>query len=234
MAAGSVLRAGGDYDMALMQFSNDGTLDPGYSGDGAVLVALDLGGSMDDLGLGIALRPDGRVLVAGLADSASGVEIDAEAVIVQLLANGDIDSSFGTNGLAQGTERLHYALSFGAEDAIDDHRFRQFSLDKEGRSVLLGLEQCAVGDCYDIRVFRFTANGGKDQYFGYNQRGVVDIDHDVALAGTGNVLDSPVGMTLEAGRIVIGASTFRNNLGHTMVTVALNVSVMFADQFESD
>ena len=62
----------------------------------------------------------------------------------------------------------------------------------------------------------------------------LNIHHDVALAGTGNVFDSPVGMTVEASRIVIGSGTFRNSLGHTMVTVALNVSVMFADQFESD
>jgi hypothetical protein len=52
--------------------------------------------------MGIAQRPDGRILVAGLAD---GPDYDDAVVLVQLEADGDLDPSFGTGGIATDRSR---------------------------------------------------------------------------------------------------------------------------------
>jgi uncharacterized delta-60 repeat protein len=60
--------SGGNRDFALARYNSDGSLDPTFHGDGKLLT--DLGGSTlggNEAGYGVAIQPDGRILLAGSA-----------------------------------------------------------------------------------------------------------------------------------------------------------------------
>jgi uncharacterized delta-60 repeat protein len=76
------------FDAGAIRLLPDGTLDPSFGGDGRV--TFDLGTSFDELSA-VDVAPDGTIVAIGRA---------AEALVVRLEADGDLDPSFGTNGVA--------------------------------------------------------------------------------------------------------------------------------------
>lgn len=80
----------GEIDMAVLNFTADGRLDPTFDGDG--LRIIDIGNT--DEGRGIIEQADGRIVVAGLASMANG-----DAVVVRLLPDGQLDSTFDGDGI---------------------------------------------------------------------------------------------------------------------------------------
>jgi uncharacterized delta-60 repeat protein len=87
------------FDILLLRYRPDGTLDPGFGQGGAVRLDLGfLGGpaERDDECAAVAEAPDGKVVVGGDTMGSEG-EVDAFAV-VRLLPNGTLDPSFGNQG----------------------------------------------------------------------------------------------------------------------------------------
>lgn len=82
---------GGDFKIFKVDFFGDG-LEDDFGNMGSVTT--DLGG--EDVARAVVQRLDGRFLVAG-----SSVGAVTEAVLVQYLANGNIDTTFGLNGVAR-------------------------------------------------------------------------------------------------------------------------------------
>ena len=81
----------GSVDMGALRLRTDGTLDPTFGAGGRV--AVDLGG--DDFAWDLALRPDGRVLLAGERDPIGGgsfdiavAQLQADPVPVPILGGG--------------------------------------------------------------------------------------------------------------------------------------------------
>jgi uncharacterized delta-60 repeat protein len=84
-------------DVALARFRTDGTLDPTFGNLG--LVRTDFGVLVgpfpaSEYGSDVALQPDGRIVVAGTSEFDRG----SDMAIVRYLANGALDTSFGTDG----------------------------------------------------------------------------------------------------------------------------------------
>ena len=62
---------GSNYDFAVVRFNPNGTLDTSFSEDGKVTTPI---GPGDDLGCGMAIQSDGRIVVAGGSDSGSNCD----------------------------------------------------------------------------------------------------------------------------------------------------------------
>jgi uncharacterized delta-60 repeat protein len=80
--------------LTVFRFNNNGTVDSTFGSNGATAIEpaeLFLGPASG----GIALEPDGRILVATGHNEGGG-----QRIVARLLANGQLDSTFGSNGVA--------------------------------------------------------------------------------------------------------------------------------------
>ena len=134
---GGILVGGSsDSRFALARLTASGALDQSFAGDGIVELG-SLSAAQE-----LELTPDGGIVVAASALGV-GSPPSARAAAVRLLANGQLDSSFGVGGVAVAGP----AVQAGA---------RTLALQDDG-SVVLGTEDGVV---------RFTSSGAVDLSFG--------------------------------------------------------------------
>lgn len=82
---------GTNHDFAVVRYNTDGSLDNTFSTDGKVTTPIT--GAFNEYGTGVALKSDGKIVVAGYS---SNTFIDY--VVVQYESDGDLDNTFGVNG----------------------------------------------------------------------------------------------------------------------------------------
>lgn len=124
----------------VVRLRRNGTLDPGFSGDGIALVNHPDGVAITDM----ARQPDGKIVVVGSAG--------AKMLVARLRANGTLDKGFAKNGIRVAT--------------IDDQASASaVAIQKDGRIVVVG--QTAPGGMSLGRaaVIRLRANGKFDKSF---------------------------------------------------------------------
>ena len=78
----------GFRDIALARYSADGSLDPSFSGDGKLVMAI---GTGDDEAHDVLVQPDGKILLAGI----SAVNNDYEFMLARRNPDGSPDTTFG-------------------------------------------------------------------------------------------------------------------------------------------
>jgi uncharacterized delta-60 repeat protein len=175
-ADGKIVAVGGSggRDFALARYNPNGSLDPGLSGDGRQTT--DFPGW--DLATGVALQPDGKIVVVGSAaadESGSGVE---DFALARYNADGSLDTSFSGDG-RQTTE-------FGGFD-----RATGVALQPDGKIVAVG------SGVDDFALARYNADGSLDTSFSGDGRQTTD------FGGVGGGFDGAEGVALQAdGKIV--------------------------------
>lgn len=156
-----VTSAGGSQDYAIARFGADGTPDATFGTGGKV--TLGTGPGVDDIGGGIVVLADQRVVVAGTGNAS------VDFVAMRLGVNGGVDSSFAGSGSA--------VVDFGGTDAMN-----QMIILPDGRLVLVGGTSANAGD---FAVARLNADGSADASFGPGGKRTVDFggaDEAVAVA----------------------------------------------------
>ena len=86
---------GGTDDFALARFAPDSGFDSTFGSAGKVLT--DLGGTDDAHAM--VVQPDGKIVVAGTSTVGSGSTAARRIGVVRFLPNGQLDTTFGTNGV---------------------------------------------------------------------------------------------------------------------------------------
>ncbi|HWQ67246.1 MAG TPA: delta-60 repeat domain-containing protein [Methanospirillum sp.] len=81
----------GSFDIILLRFNQDGTLDTAFGENGVAR----FGGSGYDYAWGQTIMPDGRIIIAGTS-LVNGLQTP---ILIRLTQDGKPDSSFGTNGV---------------------------------------------------------------------------------------------------------------------------------------
>lgn len=166
-----------------------GDLDTAFSG-GKILHDL-LGG--DEVAFAVAVQSDGKLLLAGRADSGS---TGNDFALIRLNSNGTLDTTFGTGGIVttdMGT------MSDAAYAIV---------VQSDGRIVLAG--EAGSGNSADFALARYNTNGTLDGTFGSSGRVITD------FAGS---VDGARGLAIMSdGRIVAAGSALV--LGATHVAVA--------------
>ena len=175
VAAGSTQNASTVVDFAVARYNADGSLDPSFGTGGLATVSLS---SSQDSCLGMALQPDGKIVMAGWTYQGGTRGFDFG--VVRLNSNGSLDTTFGTGGLV--------IIDFGSTaDFCDD-----VALQADGSIVVAGSSfQANTG--WDFAVARLNSNGGLDATFGTGGRATIDFGgseecYSMALQPDGRII----------------------------------------------
>ncbi len=174
---------GTGIDFCLARYLANGVLDASFGSNGTVITAI---GSGDDVARGLALQPDGKLVVAGYC--ANGTTYDF--CLARYLASGTLDVSF--NGF--GT--VITPIGTGDDYAIS------LALQPDGKIIVAGV--CSNGANSDFCLARYLANGTLDTSFGSTAKVITPI-------GSGNdygysVVLQPDGKIVVAGYCSNGAN----------------------------
>lgn len=194
-------------DFAVARLMPDGTLDLSFgSGTGKATVGFDLyAGSGDDLLSALTLQPDGKIVLAGSAQTSAG---SSQFAVARLLGDGTRDSSFNLAGKAS----FGFAIP-GASYEMDAARY--VAIDASGRIVLGGSTSYLDASSRGRALFcaaRLLPNGQFDA--GFNTNGKTTIAFD---PGTGaSNANAFSGLLLRSGSLVLvgyanGSSTSTAN-----------------------
>ncbi len=176
----------GDDDMVVWRFLSNGDLDTDFADDGIFVHHNAGGGEDDDWANSVVIDSSGNIIVVGGSDTAPNE--DDDLVIWRLDDDGDLDTSFGFDGI------VTYAgpgWSSGDDDGL------VVVLDAEGKIVVSGLSAQESDDMGDMAIWRFESDGDLDTTFGDNG---VFIHSDAA---GGDSIDGAIGLAFDScGRIV--------------------------------
>lgn len=150
---GKILIAGTSHDHAgdfsVLRFTRDGELDSSFGSGGVVTTEI---GQSADVARAIAVDEMGRIVVAGSANSAS---TGLDFAVVRYLADGELDSSFGSRGKT--------LVSFG-DDADTAY---SLLLQSDGKIVVGGESSRGSSQSgVDFALLRLDADGKPDESFG--------------------------------------------------------------------
>lgn len=183
--------------IAVTHLLPDGSRDPGFGTNGTVTVDL---GQSASRAFSIAQQPDGKILLAGERYflPAPDAALTGEAVLARLNADGTIDATFGTTGIA--TERL-----FGEVFPLET-RFEDLVLLPDGKIVVLSNGINFLTGGATIAMSRYNANGTIDTTFAGDGRAEISIAAALNSVTTLEML--PDGKFLLAGTDETNAFTF--------------------------
>jgi uncharacterized delta-60 repeat protein len=173
-AAGALKTAFG-----VVRYRPESTPDPGFGTGGIVKLGFFGKGAGANA---VAVQPDGKIVVAGFAFDATG--INGDLALARLNPDGTLDPSFGTGGLVTTN------LGTQGDDA------RAVVVQPDGRIVVAGSAE------EDIALARYLPNGTLDASFGHGGSTITDLGSDdvangVALTPDGSIVIA--GYTLGAG-----------------------------------
>jgi len=135
-----------DQRIAVARYNTDGTLDAGFGTGGKLLLAP--GGFGDDRANSVRIKPDGKIIVAGISDNDSGYDV----VAIQLNVDGSFDGTFGTTGVA--------VIPFGGSDWTQP----SLALQPDGK-IVIGVDNTDA-TTPRVKVIRLNADGSLDNSFG--------------------------------------------------------------------
>ena len=166
------------------RYHENGQLDPTFGGTGRVTV--DFGG-LGAEAHGIAVQPDGRLVIAG---SSVGSDFDYSFAVARLNADGSLDTTFGSGGL------VLTSLGPGTDVA------RDVAVQTDGKIVVGGWGAAgswAGWSSLDFALARYNPDGSLDPSFGAG---------GIVTTGMGTAQDWIYGLALQPdGRIVAGGAT---------------------------
>jgi len=193
---------GASRNIFLARLEANGALDASFGADGNVdgtpdgIVNVSLGDG-DDIARGLALQPDGKIVVVG--DTVSGDS--SNIVVARFNANGSADETFGADGGSDGTPDGFVGLDLGAGDDVANG----LVIDADGKIVVAGSHSDEGSD--NIIVARFEPNGKLDSSFGVDGGSDGTPDGVVGQSlGEGDDVARAVALDGE-GRIVIAGTT---------------------------
>jgi uncharacterized delta-60 repeat protein len=136
----------GLYDVAVVRYLDDGTPDRSFGSDGIVFLNGGPGDSDDDA-QGLAIEPDGAILVAGSA-APTAFTYDSDFMVARLRSDGTVDTSFGRGGIA-----ITPTAAGSADDEI-------FAAVLQGGSKLVASGECDQPTSgRDVCIVRYSVQG---------------------------------------------------------------------------
>lgn len=150
---GKILVVGDAVDFTLIRYTSVGAIDSSFGANG--LVKTHFSGSTASSG-SFALRPDGKIVVAGIVDSFSSTKL----AVIRYNTTGSIDPSFGVNGIS--TIPLYFGQSFTSLVLQPDNK------------IVIGATELDSSGTNDFIVARFNEDGAIDNSFGSGGLALVD------------------------------------------------------------
>ena len=164
---------GTGIDFCLARYLTNGALDASFGSNGKVLTPI---GRVYDVAFGLALQPDGKIVVAGYCFNGANDDF----CLARYLANGTLDTSFNGSGT------VIAPIGNGNDNAIN------LALQPDGKIVVVGV--CANGANLDFCLARYLANGTPDTSFNSSGKVIApigssdDYGYSVALQPDGKIV----------------------------------------------
>lgn len=179
VVAGTAIGSDSSEDFAVARFNADGTPDTSFGSGGLATATISQYGN--DEGRGLALQPDGKIVVVGWTDRDSE---RGDAAIARFNADGTIDTSF-----SHGVGLVNMGGGHAYADAV--------AIQGSGKIVLAGVRDTQSG--YHFALARrnsdgttdtsFSGNGRLQTVFGFDGRGSDDDRaFDVAVQADGKIV----------------------------------------------
>jgi uncharacterized delta-60 repeat protein len=123
-----------DYGVALTRYNGNGTIDTTFGSHGGVVTAFT--GETDAVGFALAIQSNGAIVVAGQAGS-QAPDGPSSFALARYTANGQLDTSFGTNGTVT--------------TAFDNHTafVSALAIQSDGKIVAVGNDEVINGSVAD-------------------------------------------------------------------------------------
>lgn len=183
LVSATVEHAGGadarDRDMAVARLNTDGTLDTTFGTNGIVVLDITTGAAdgttyVADSNWGVSTFANDEILVSGASKARD--RVDSDFTLVKLTADGNLDYSFGVNGI--------FTLDVGGTNASP----RNATILPDG--TIVGSGYASIDAVVRPILYKLTANGTLDPSFGtggvLNQPLLTQITeaYSVAVQGT--------------------------------------------------
>jgi uncharacterized delta-60 repeat protein len=181
-------QAGTGPRFVVARYTADGSLDPSFGGDGMVSTSFEAKGG--DVGVAVAVLPDGAILAAGTAHTLCSCERFA---VARYDMHGRLDRSFGADGKAT----VHFKN--GGEPS-------SMAVAADGSIVLVG---GSVPDVDRFQVARFTADGAIETAFGGGDGKVT------TNTGQGEEAATAVALEPDGAIVVVGYTDLPHEGGET-------------------
>jgi len=179
VAAGDAPTANGYFSLALVRFNVDGTLDLTFNQTGAVVIPLKE--SLSDSVAGLAIQPDGKLVVAGSSQFATSAGATYGGItLYRYNPDGTPDRAFGNNGrtVATTSDALGPTGSYGANGVV---------LQPDGRLIVVGqwanLATDGSANLPGAVLLGFTSAGAPDGTFGLGGAVRIFMDGGVTASG---------------------------------------------------
>lgn len=163
-------------EFAIARLRTDGELDTKFNDTGRRV--LDFGSSAESRAAGVAVQPDGKIIVAGTRTNASG----SVFAIARLEESGDFDTTFAGNG-----KRV---VDFGVDNG-NDVTASSVAIQDDGKVVVAGTLEGSSG--MQFALARVDAAGEPDESLDGNGKVVTEFGPDavgssVAVGATGRIV----------------------------------------------
>ena len=135
------ITTGINYDMVVVRYNSDGTLDPSFGTAGIVTTDFN---DKSDFAYSVAIQKDGKIVAGGRTQELDGSA--SNAALVRYTTDGTLDASFGNGGKIVTT-------------LTEDSQIKKLLIQKNGKIVAVGFTQ-------DFLLIRYNANGKTDRSFG--------------------------------------------------------------------
>ncbi|MCB1051748.1 MAG: hypothetical protein KDC71_14215 [Acidobacteria bacterium] len=175
--------SGGNKDLLIARLNANGTLDTSFGSNGRTFVDVD----SEDIGLSLLRQNDGKLIVAGHS-------FENRVVMARFTENGQLDTTFGTNG------KVKTKLSFYNLAAF------HFVLQPDQKILAAGFFKLSEALEKTKMVMRFNANGSVDTSFGNG--GVVALYGEDIDASAARLALGPDGMIYVGTIETLGGSEF--------------------------
>jgi uncharacterized delta-60 repeat protein len=160
-----------------------GSVDTSFAG-GKVVMSI---GASDDYAYGLAVQPDGKILVAGRVSDGLG-----DFALVRLERDGTPDTTFGTGG------KVTTSIGAGSETA------HAIAVQPDGKIVLAGTSASPTTG-QDFALVRYLSDGKLDESFGDKGKVTTSFTEDTDIAHA--ILIEPDGRIIVGGEANNGSSS---------------------------
>ncbi|MDF1676390.1 MAG: hypothetical protein P1U44_11805, partial [Vicingaceae bacterium] len=178
---------GNDNDFVLVRYNTNGSIDNSFGINGKVITPI---GSSHDNARSMVIQSDDKIVLAGSSNNGS----DYDFAIVRYKNNGNLDSTFGVNGIV-------------LTDIGNRHNYANYILmDSSNNFIVVGSANNGLFNSTqtlafsDIALSRYQNNGSLDSTFGIN--GII------TTQGMQNVSSAKCAIIQQSGKILVSGETF--------------------------
>lgn len=170
---------GNDDDIALLRYNSDGSLDTGFGNGGKVVQGIVT--NSEDVIYSVMLQADGKIVMAGETIDSTNYNF----AIVRYDSSGNLDGSFGTNGMV--------CTAIGAGNDYG----HSLAIQPDGKYLVAGFSSNGTND--DFAIVRYNTDGSLDNSFGNGGKSTIAI-------GSYDDKSNCVNIQSDGKIVVVGAS----------------------------